>query len=234
MFKNRKEIKDYLNSKYPLLEYIGGYTGCDGKLVLRCRVCNDEFEFTSQILRPSRKYKIRCKECNRRRKEYENEQKKLNKEKEKSVKKQQKQIEIDLKRERKLSNKVCNECGIVFNATRSNQMYCCDKCKKKHNNKRKEITRRHKIKENGKIDWSITLTKLVKRDKGKCYICGDMVNMTLDSNDEYYGSIDHVIPISKGGTHTWGNVKLAHRHCNSVKNNKTYYAENTGQYKLII
>ncbi|MDT2396282.1 HNH endonuclease [Enterococcus avium] len=29
--------------------------------------------------------------------------------------------------------------------------------------------------------------------------------------------MDHVIPISKGGTHSWDNVRLAHRHCNAIK-----------------
>ena len=32
-----------------------------------------------------------------------------------------------------------------------------------------------------------------------------------------YPSIDHVIPLSKGGTHSWDNVKLAHFSCNSAK-----------------
>ncbi|WP_210434349.1 HNH endonuclease [Virgibacillus sp. SK37] len=35
-----------------------------------------------------------------------------------------------------------------------------------------------------------------------------------------YPSIEHVIPISKGGTHTWDNVKLAHRKCNNLKSDK--------------
>lgn len=39
-------------------------------------------------------------------------------------------------------------------------------------------------------------------------ICGD-----------WYPSIDHVIPVSKGGLHSWENVKLAHRKCNTRKGN---------------
>ena len=35
-----------------------------------------------------------------------------------------------------------------------------------------------------------------------------------------YPSIDHIIPVSRGGTHTWDNVQLAHRYCNSIKSNK--------------
>ena len=49
-----------------------------------------------------------------------------------------------------------------------------------------------------------------------------------------YPSIDHVIPVSKGGTHTWDNVKLAHRHCNTMKSNDLAKPEDNGQLKLII
>lgn len=32
-----------------------------------------------------------------------------------------------------------------------------------------------------------------------------------------YPSIDHIIPISKGGAHTWENVQVAHFECNPNK-----------------
>lgn len=34
-------------------------------------------------------------------------------------------------------------------------------------------------------------------------------------------TVDHVIPISKGGTHTWDNVKPAHYKCNIDKADNT-------------
>jgi 5-methylcytosine-specific restriction endonuclease McrA len=30
-------------------------------------------------------------------------------------------------------------------------------------------------------------------------------------------TVDHIIPLAKGGTHTWDNVQLAHWSCNSDK-----------------
>ena len=42
---------------------------------------------------------------------------------------------------------------------------------------------------------------------------------TMIAGDNY-PSIDHIIPISKGGTHQWNNVQLAHRKCNRMKSNK--------------
>ena len=43
-------------------------------------------------------------------------------------------------------------------------------------------------------------------------------NVFMAGND--YPTIDHIKPISKGGTHTWDNVQLAHFHCNSIKSDK--------------
>lgn len=100
--------------------------------------------------------------------------------------------------------------------------YCSDKCQRRAENKRHADHRQKVIRANGKAEWDITLKKLVTRDKQVCYICGRKVNMRAHYNADDYGSIDHVIPLSKGGTHTWNNVRLAHRKCNIIKSNKTF------------
>ena len=78
----------------------------------------------------------------------------------------------------------------------------------------------------GDHDNDITLEKLYKRDGGKCYLCGIICdwNDGIDKDGTFvagqmYPSIDHVFPLSKGGHHTWENVKLACRGCNSRKRN---------------
>lgn len=92
----------------------------------------------------------------------------------------------------------------------------------------KEITRDKRLKENGNVDYSITLEKLYKRDNGICQICGEKCDYNDYRKDEKnsfiaginYPSIDHIIPISKGGQHTWDNIQLAHIGCNSSKGNR--------------
>ena len=56
----------------------------------------------------------------------------------------------------------------------------------------------------------ITNLELYLKDGGKCGVCDQPVEM---SN----ASIDHIVAISKGGTHTWDNVQLAHYKCNILK-----------------
>lgn len=92
-----------------------------------------------------------------------------------------------------------------------------------------------------KRDWTITLKKLYEKDNGICYICGQkcdfedfkIVDGTVICGD-MYPSIDHVIPASKGGTHTWDNVRLAHRKCNYVKNDDIVLVDDKGQLRIYL
>lgn len=69
-------------------------------------------------------------------------------------------------------------------------------------------------------DSKVTLARLIKRQKGICQICGKPVDKTdregwkIGNN---YPTLDHIIPIAMGGSHTWDNVQLAHMICNSIK-----------------
>lgn len=51
------------------------------------------------------------------------------------------------------------------------------------------------------------------RDNGICGICGNAV-------DKKDFAIDHIIPLSRGGKHSYGNTQLAHPLCNSKKGAK--------------
>lgn len=122
-------------------------------------------------------------------------------------------------------DKKCEECGKHFLTTYGNKIFCSNKCNQKYHYRIREVSRREKIIKNGSVDWSISVERLYKRDKGKCYLCKehcDMNDYYINDNNvlicgNNYPSIDHVIPISKGGTHSWDNVRLAHRHCNAIK-----------------
>lgn len=50
------------------------------------------------------------------------------------------------------------------------------------------------------------------RDEGKCGICGKFV-----APDEF--TIDHIIPISKGGTYDYENLQCCCYNCNQIKSN---------------
>jgi 5-methylcytosine-specific restriction endonuclease McrA len=47
-----------------------------------------------------------------------------------------------------------------------------------------------------------------------CGICHKSIDRTLIYPDHGYRSIDHVIPLSLGGEHTYDNARIAHWICN--------------------
>lgn len=53
--------------------------------------------------------------------------------------------------------------------------------------------------------------EVLRRDHHSCQYCGSTKHLTLD----------HVIPKSKGGGHSWDNVVTACSHCNSRKGDRT-------------
>jgi 5-methylcytosine-specific restriction endonuclease McrA len=93
-----------------------------------------------------------------------------------------------------------------------------------------------------KRDAGITLQKLIKRDDGKCHICGKPVDIKDCSRDDRgfyitgnnYPTIDHINPLASGGSHTWDNVKLAHLYCNGAKSNNPVYETKRGQMAFAI
>jgi 5-methylcytosine-specific restriction endonuclease McrA len=56
----------------------------------------------------------------------------------------------------------------------------------------------------------VSRRELLRRDNHKCQYCGTGKNLT----------IDHVIPRSRGGGHTWDNVVIACDKCNGKKGDK--------------
>ncbi len=85
--------------------------------------------------------------------------------------------------------------------------------------KRQGRHRRRARMHNARVE-AIDPSKIAKRDKYKCHICRRRVNMNLDVQDSYSPTMDHLIPISLGGDHTYANIRLAHRICNSRKGNR--------------
>ncbi|MCO5571801.1 hypothetical protein L7F22_025549 [Adiantum nelumboides] len=62
-----------------------------------------------------------------------------------------------------------------------------------------------------KVKLTLNRKNIFLRDRFRCQYCGDHDNLTLD----------HVIPVSRGGEWTWQNLVTACTDCNSKKGNKT-------------
>jgi len=50
-----------------------------------------------------------------------------------------------------------------------------------------------------------------------CWVCHKPINRYLRMPNFMAATLEHIVPISKGGTHTWDNVAPAHAKCNFEK-----------------
>lgn len=128
---------------------------------------------------------------------------------------------IDAATDRRCDRRVkrfrCRYCGKVFEKFTGAKrlIYCGKTCNDKAADHVSKVRRRLRI-HAGPVHV-VTLKALIRRDKAVCHLCGDKVRLDLGIMHDLAPSRDHVIPLAKGGTHTWGNIKLAHRICNSIK-----------------
>lgn len=67
---------------------------------------------------------------------------------------------------------------------------------------------------------SISVAGVVDRYGNDCSICGDVIDMRLTRPDLMSFSIDHVVPLGRGGSHTYANVAPAHLLCNMQKGDR--------------
>lgn len=61
---------------------------------------------------------------------------------------------------------------------------------------------------------------IYERDIWLCGICSTPVDPDLSHPHPMSPSLDHILPLSRGGTHTYENVQLAHLTCNVSKGNR--------------
>jgi 5-methylcytosine-specific restriction endonuclease McrA len=83
------------------------------------------------------------------------------------------------------------------------------------------VFRVEKFNSKAEIDPTVTQDLIYERDKGICYLCGNLTYKEYENRPaNQRATIDHIIPVSKGGNHTFENVRIACWRCNSIKGNR--------------
>lgn len=214
LFDREANAKKYVE-KIGGYEYAGNFTGVDGFVDIRCKECGHIQRKSMVSIRHGNQ--PRCPVC-------------IANAKEKKQADAVKAREEDRKR-RKLERyltykftqfefKVCPVCNSLFVG---GQKYCSTLCATRFNNTKNKDRRLRKMSA-VKKDNGIRLEQLYRKSNGICAICGhicDMDDYTIKDGafvaGNNYPSIDHIIPLSKGGEHSWSNIQLAHRACNIKK-----------------
>lgn len=124
---------------------------------------------------------------------------------------------------------LCGDCGVRFTTTRQTKALC-DKClarRRPHDHgKPEKRAKRHGV----PYVYGIKPASVFARDRWRCQLCGCKTPQRLrGQNKPNSPEVDHIIPISQGGGHTWDNVQCACRKCNIDKR-----ATVRGQFRLAI
>ena len=112
----------------------------------------------------------------------------------------------------------CETCGkayIAFHKLIDQRKYCSKNCNKRMNEAGRSARKR------GATTTEKDAIKTLMQSKHKvCGICGLSIPKNARFPHPKSLSIDHIIPISKGGQHTLDNVQLAHLSCNVRRGNR--------------
>lgn len=133
---------------------------------------------------------------------------------------------------------VCKECGTKYHwtmywmNTSACSIECKNKRKQKQNRKNREKLksnpdykrlRNHKqrAKHYGVKYERVDIESIFVRDEYKCKACGTNV-VRCKKYKPNQATVDHMIPLSRGGTHTRDNLITLCHQCNSEKSTKTW------------
>lgn len=59
--------------------------------------------------------------------------------------------------------------------------------------------------------------RVIRRGEPPCALCGQPIDYSLHHLDPMAFTVDHIVPLAKGGTDTLDNKQPAHRRCNRTK-----------------
>lgn len=116
---------------------------------------------------------------------------------------------------------ICVICGHVFQQARSigsHAKYCSERCRRLGNrDSQKQYVHRRRAKSHHVGSELIKSSDIFERDHWVCRLCGKPVDKLSAWPSDGAATLDHIRPLSRGGTHTRVNVQLAHWKCNRDK-----------------
>jgi hypothetical protein len=122
--------------------------------------------------------------------------------------------------------RACRVCGHWFKCDygSGHTLHCSDECKRAADRESgKRAKRRRKAWKRGARREKYKDKDIFERDNWRCQVCGEKVNCKRQAPHSKAPTIDHIVPLSKGGADAPDNVQCAHFECNCKKNNKLGY-----------
>lgn len=116
-------------------------------------------------------------------------------------------------------SRVCRLCGVTFEAKSPRSAVCYSgACRARaHADRVRPYTQQRRATKLAAEAELFEPREVFERDGWQCQLCDELVDRERRFPDPLSASLDHVLPLSKGGSHTLDNVQLAHFSCNSAK-----------------
>jgi 5-methylcytosine-specific restriction endonuclease McrA len=110
----------------------------------------------------------------------------------------------------------CRTCGQVFCSAITVTTCSSDCARRKRRRDRREAKyiRRGRERQSAK---HVDRLAILDRDSYRCQLCGRALKMTESVPHPLAPTLDHIVPLAKGGRHEPENVQAAHFRCNSLK-----------------
>lgn len=147
-------------------------------------------------------------------------------------------------RDRYREDRSCQDCGETFSVRRDKKSMRCLRCSSAHQRsiagtargrqkheqaqtpeaaarRRAGTSRRRAARRALERDGeSFDPRGVFERDGWRCGICRRRINQRLAYPHPRSASLDHIIPLSRGGAHVRANVRASHLKCNVVRGNR--------------
>jgi 5-methylcytosine-specific restriction endonuclease McrA len=114
----------------------------------------------------------------------------------------------------------CAECGETFTTSYGDfrSVYCSAKCGRRNHGRKAGHKERARLR--AAFVEVVDPNKVFDRDKWTCQICGVKTPRKLRGTyDDRAPELDHIMPLSLGGAHSYLNTQCACRKCNAFKGN---------------
>lgn len=109
----------------------------------------------------------------------------------------------------------CNTMWLGDRAKGSNQeRYCSKTCSNADSKDRRRARKRHAF------VAPVYRSQIFLRDNFICHLCLDSVDIAASVPHPLAPTIDHILPLARGGTHEPANVATAHFLCNATKGDR--------------
>lgn len=112
-------------------------------------------------------------------------------------------------------------CGKVFQANKQRSRYCSRECNQANRNKANwphGVARQMRMR--AAFVEKFDRIEIFERDGWICQLCDGPVDRLAAWPDQSMASLDHIIPISRGGKHSRANAQTSHLGCNVRKGAK--------------